>query len=1857
MKRLIRAFQLSIGLTALMASAGAVVLRAQAPMFMQADAFRFEENRGQIVDTRKQPRPDILFGVEGNGLRFFLRRTGVSYVFYQWAVDTARVYSYGHTPVSNGPRGPIVTSYRLDVELVGANLNPGVLAESPAPDAANYYLGHCRGGITGVHRYERVTLTNVYPGIDLVYRTQGDALKYDFVVHPRGRVSDIHLRYQGADEVELGADGSILAHTQYGDVSEAAPVVYQLLPDGRHVPLAANYITDGADVAYDIPAWTSGATVVIDPVLRWSTYLGGTGTDVAEDIACHPDYDTAFTVVGSTSSIDFPTTAGVAQVTKAASGGAKYVTADGFIARFTTGGGRLWITYLGGGDEDDAQVVGLDEVGNTYIAGSTASPDFPVTADAYDGVGGPNSSFVAKLDVNGRLSWSTYFRGTDVNALTVSPTREVAIGGSATGTLATTPGAYQQVGPRSGEAKGFIAKFNGDGALRWSTYFGGTPMFGQRDAESVTALTFSRTGDLFACGWTSLSDFPTTIGAFQPAIARGNDPNDAMFANRDGWLAKFDGAGSPQWSTFCGGTGRDVLADIALDPGGNPVVVGSTRSTNFPTTTGTYQPLRDGGDSLATDGLVAKFSAAGALMWGTYFGGRGPDDAREIAIGRDGSYWIGFSATSPSFPVTDDAYLGPLGAANGGGIVKLDGTGNRLWATCLSLPNNTTLPRGICVNRQGCIVCGISGKNFITTPGVFQRDYSGGQWDGMMMMFCDFSLSVEPHGQVVVCAGDSVVLTASEGLDWYRWSNGATTRSITVRQSGNYIVSGAHGDCAGSSSDMVTVTVLPRPQRRLRTVGSTTLCFGDSVVLYTDPGIRQYRWSNGDTTKQIVVRRPGMYSLAYVDSNGCSAETDTLRVAMNPRVSAVIAMFGANPICEGGGVTLDAGPGYRGYSWVTGDTTQMIVATKPGAYTVRVLTAEGCWSEPAAPALVQVNPRPRVTIRALLPTQICEGDSTVLVAYPTINARYEWSNGLVGPRAVIRESGRYTLRITDTNGCTSEASMQVAVAPRPKVRISPNGPTTFCSGDSVVLSAGPYPFVTWSTGETGSSIVARVPGKYFAIVSNIEGCGSTTDTIVVTTVPQPAARVSGPATVCTNSRASYNTVAAPGMAYGWSVSGAGGTIVGGAGTPTITVQWGNSGIGVVRVGVQNIATGCIADTNVVVSIGSALAPIVSANRSLALCPGDSVELDAGVYAAYTWSNGARTRNITARTPGIYSVRVSDGRGCEGTSEPVVVTQAPVQSPTISMANDGFFCADGSIELDAGAGYRSYLWSNGFTSQRITARHAGQFHVVVTDSSGCSWSAPRVTVTPVDLPSMKIIGPRGVCVGSSSEFTIDDRAGSVFAWRINGGTIVDGQGTNHIRVAWGTSMAGTVDVVQQSREGCAAAAPQFNVRVGDSLEPLITPGGPVLLCEGGSVALDAGGGYASYRWSNGKRTRVIMVDQPGTYSVQVVNSSGCRGTSGTVDVVQVSKPAPRIVSSGPLEFCDGDSVTLRVDRVYDRVVWSDGSTDDHIVVRRPGRYAIEATNENGCTAVSGSVEVVVRPLPEAPSVEVDGNRLTASGASGYQWYLGTRPIPGATTPQYLADVPGTYHVVGMNEFGCSAMSRSVEVTRNLEHQVMLDTVTAAVGQRFRMALRVVPGLTPFEAVRSYRAYLRFDPTALFVHDVISSDRTTTGDPSKFNVGPNGELVVTHPDAGHDIAGDGLFEIEFEGLVSAIPVNSVWIDSVRCMPDVALVTSSPGIVLLTGCEVGTPFSRRVHIIKLQPNPTTGVAQLDYSAPEGAVPEMRVVDGLGNEVVRRRLDAATGAEERMQLMLRDLPSGLYWLELSLAGERSAMPILVTR
>ncbi|MDQ6706675.1 MAG: SBBP repeat-containing protein [Acidobacteriota bacterium] len=626
--------------------------RSQLPMF-------FVENRGQI-DAR---------------VRFLMKRSG----FTAYFLDGEIILS--------------ISGKSLPIRLVGANAHAPIEGGELVPGKANFFVGNSpEKWRTDLPLHGSIVYRNSWPGIDMVYSSTGRKLKSEFRVAAKADPDAIRWNYGPKAPVRVNPDGSLGIQVNGDELREEAPEIYQERAGKRELVSGSFRVLANGDVGFNLGSYDRTLPLVIDPVVTYSTFVGGTGQDSATAIAT--DLSGNPVIVGFTTSTDLP----VLNAPKPHGGGG----VDAFVAKMSAYGNQVvYCTYLGGSGDDRAFGVAVDRSGNAYVTGWTGSVNFPVTGPLQAKLAGARDAFVTKLNAAGNtLLYSTYLGGSDYdsgNAIAVDGTGSAYITGDTSSLNFPVLGAFQAA--KAGQQDAFVAKLNPAGtALSYSTYLGGS-----RDDHGA-GIAVDASGNAYVTGGTLSKNFPVA-NALQPTSG----------GNQDAFVTKLGPSGRTLiYSTYLGGSGGtagrpETGNGIAVDPLGSAYVAGVTSSANFPASAGAYQGASGGGN---TDGFVAKLNPAGsALVYSTYFGGSSVDSVTAIALDLAGNAYITGNTASLDFPTLRAYQTGNRGMYNAF-IAKLYSAGSGLIYSTYMGGSDSDSGNGIAVDYLGnALMCGAASSS------------------------------------------------------------------------------------------------------------------------------------------------------------------------------------------------------------------------------------------------------------------------------------------------------------------------------------------------------------------------------------------------------------------------------------------------------------------------------------------------------------------------------------------------------------------------------------------------------------------------------------------------------------------------------------------------------------------------------------------------------------------------------------------------------------------------------------------------------------------------------------------------------------------------------------------------------------------------------------------------------------------------------------------------------------------------------------------------------------------------------------------------------------------------------------------
>ncbi len=1079
----------------------------------------FIENKGQIYDQNNAPNPSVKYlATFGNGLNVQLKSVGFSYDSY--SVQT-KLKEYVHPTdksLSKTVDELVYQYHRIDVELVGANANAQIIATNPNEGFENYYTPNTsEKGLLSILSYKKVTYIDIYPDIDLEFVISENIekpIEYNFIVRPGGDLSQIKLKYIGCDSLDI-VKNKLQIKTKLGILSETIPASWvketgvQKSVTYRMIEQQGTNFVIGLSIDVNKQ---NNETLIIDPIpsIEWGSYYGGSNEDAVLGLSVNLVNDDFYATGFSNSTSNIATSGSVHQIALAGS-------YDAFLVKFNKDGARLWATYFGGTNEDAGFKVAYDYFGGVSVAGRTKSTSGIASVGAHDQTFVSDdwtrfkAAFLARFNnVDGTRYWATYYGSTDQfidlrideggPGLAVSPSG-IYFASASWEDNSIVAGTTPMQNTFAGMEDMTIAKFGYNGAIIWGTYYGGAA-----DRETATSIALDASENVYVTGFAKSQGLQTT-GAYQ-SLNNGE---------QDAYVLKMNSAGQKQWFTYYGGSNSESSYGVACDMSNNVYLVGNTYSETNISTIGSHQATKPLNNSIQS-GFIAKFTSAGSLSWGTYWGGvSGDGDRINVTTACGLGILVAMIARSSGL-ASPNASQSAINGNQDVLFARFDTAGVREWATYYGGPelaSERMFPYDLKINSKNNIfVCGetasISG---ISTVNGYDTSFAVGVRDGFITRFSEVAIK----GLKTVCEGSTLSLVCefatSSTTASYSWSGpgGITSTNDTL------IVSNAPLSAAGVFTLAITLngctytaasdTIVINPKPDINISSSSAICSGASLSLYANDG-DQYQW-NGPNGFVSSIQNPvinpisqldsGLYTVIVTNSFACK---DTASINVEIHDNPIPTISSNSPLCAYDSIQLNAGGGV-GFSW-SGVASYLSTAQNPiihttdstlsGVYAVVVTNQYGCTTSTSTTVEVKSNPKPLLNTNA----PVCAGDTLKL--FTSSGQSYLWHGPMgysnvtqnpVLPSALVSQGGWYKQIVSYSNGCLNDDSLLVVVRTNPVITI--NSDTTICLHQEINVVASGVANYLWNNGITTSSfsIYPSADTTYLVMGVDANGCRDT----------------------------------------------------------------------------------------------------------------------------------------------------------------------------------------------------------------------------------------------------------------------------------------------------------------------------------------------------------------------------------------------------------------------------------------------------------------------------------------------------------------------------------------------------------------------------------------------------------------------------------------------------------------------------------------------------------------------------------------------------------------------------------------------
>lgn len=1232
----------------------------------------FEENKGQVKDQHWQPRPDVLYYGQTEGIDFHIRNNGISYQLNRidsWKDEDDLMDELAKENSEKHQVPDQTTTYRVDINWIKAQI-PQVEVQGSQPGYNNYY--NVPDGLEPalyVKQYEKLTLKNLWPGVDIEYYNRNGHLESDWIVQRAEDYKQIAFEVKGAElRIEYGI---LIMKTPLGEIAEGKLKTFQ-----NNREITSYWKLNGNIVSLEIENFNPAEPIRIDPPVRiWGTYYGGAGSESGR--SCTVDGSGNLYMVGQTLSTNAIATTGAHQSILA--GG---FDADAFLVKFDNNSVRQWGTYYGGNAHENAFSCAVYENEYVYLAGLTRSANNISTAGAHQtAYAGIQDGFLVKFNNNGIRIWGTYYGGElsdGAHSCDLDGNGNVYLSGHSrsTNNIATF-GAHQSTQAGGFNTDAFVVKFNNNGVRQWGTYYGGS------STEESSSCAVNSNGDVYLAGRARSTNNISTLGAHQDSYGGGN---------WDAFLVKFNTNGVRQWGTYYGGIGADWFWSCAISESGDVYLTGGTYSSNNIATLGAHQDTYESNG----DAFLIKFNSDGVRHWGTYYGGNGEDWGRSCTVdGNQNVYIAGYTASNNNIATVGSHQLTYGGGDNDGFLAKFNSAGVCQWGTYYG-GNEIDLGYSCAADNFGGVylVGRTASISNIASSGSHQNTYGGGDSDAFIVRFyedCILTLSSGAGTNIQEpCINTSITDITYIG-------NAASCATVNGLPPGlNYNIDGDTLTISGAPSQVDTFTY---------NIVFSSCCdtLSHSGTITVDPSIPITLTSPSNTVNQTVCINEPITNITYNTT------------------AATGATFSGFPIGVSGS-----------FSPISGEINIIGTPSEVGSFNYTISLTGGCGIIEEI-GTITVNPNPTISVSNDGP--VCLGDEVNFTASGGTSYTWTGPGGFSNGNqnfslgsAVPAHEGVYEVTVTDENGCSTTDQTTFSLIPSPVLTISAENVS--CNGENdgeanvIATGSGPFTY-SWNPGGFSSAEVADLsPDTYTITVTDGNGC----ITIETLSIEEPDAidlTFFTTDTDCDNNNgeATVNAIGGVGgFSYLWSPEN--------QTSSSIT----NVAAGIYQVTVTD-ASGCSTTGSVTINYANAPTLSVDQVNHLT-CNGSgdgsaTISATGGTAPySYSWSptggNATTAESLSADT---YTVTVADDDGCPAFIEVTINEPAMIVIDSeVTDALCGNFNGTIDLSVSGGTGNYSYLWTPlGLSGNSLNELAPGNYSVVLSDANGCEQTASYTVV--------------------------------------------------------------------------------------------------------------------------------------------------------------------------------------------------------------------------------------------------------------------------------------------------------------------------------------------------------------------------------------------------------------------------------------------------------------------------------------------------------------------------------------------------
>ncbi|MCX6181734.1 MAG: gliding motility-associated C-terminal domain-containing protein [Bacteroidetes bacterium] len=1090
----------------------------------QSGSARFIQNKGQWP---KQ----VLFGARISSGMLFIENNGITFNIY----DPSRLHEIYENIHHHQPDDQQINAQSFKIEFKNAAL-PSAEGKNKYADCVNYFLGNDPSKwASNVAVFNEVYLHNIYPGIDIKYYEKNGHLKYDFIIQPGSKASQIQFEHHSIS-AEL-KNNEIHLHSRIGEIVEQAPFTYQ-----NNTAIASQYFkNEKGFFTFKTASYNNKLPLIIDPVVLFASFSGST----SDNWGYTATYDESGKLydAGIVFGNGYPANVGAYSTTFSGN-------VDLSITKYSsTGGSLIYSTYMGGNDIESPHSIVVTKQNELVIFGSTSSVNYPTTLNAYDKTfnGGINVTtdvvltysigsdiFVSKLNATGSaLVGSTLIGGSSNDGLNdefnISKLYynygdifrgEVIVDSLGNPYIATTTSSanfpivsgYQNVFA-GGSHDGIIMKLNNDlSSLLWSSYLGGNA------DDAIYSVQFDSNNDLYVTGGTVSPNFPTTPGVLHSGALGGID----------GFIAHFSANGQTlKAATYIGTNAYDQSYFVQLDKSNNVFVFGQSEGAYPVAPAGVYSnagshqfihKLNSALSSTVFSSVIGSGSMNVDLIPSAFL----VNNCEDIYISAWGGIINGFQnnvvGSTVGMPLTTDAYQSTTDGSDFYLAVFSQNMGSLKYGTYFGGPNSLEHVDGGTsrFDKKGNVyqaVCGGCGgmSDFPTTPGAWSNTNKSDNCNLAVIKFDISKLTaiISANSDSLACKNEPITFSnQSNGGKFYEWDFGNGDKSTEYSPTYTYQDTGLYkitllaldpGGCPPVDTTYMSLRVVP--QVDLKVSPNDSVCPGSSVTL-TASGATIYQWKPGGTLNQTsgtsVIATPLANTTYTVNGNSfCNKDSAQLTISLFSLNHTISPM---DSVCPGVAHPVAASTG-NSFQWTPSQffsnantSSTEVVLNQSTTIHVAFKTIDGCDINDS----IQLKVIPIPNFNSQQDSLICLGKSLVLDPGANGNYDYQWTPAstlndaqIKNPLATPKSTTLYQSVIS--NMCGKDSTTYLVTVSKAQGTISSD--TTICRDDSIPLLAKGALKYLWTPAASITNDTIANPSAfpqqnttYKVIISNNDGC-------------------------------------------------------------------------------------------------------------------------------------------------------------------------------------------------------------------------------------------------------------------------------------------------------------------------------------------------------------------------------------------------------------------------------------------------------------------------------------------------------------------------------------------------------------------------------------------------------------------------------------------------------------------------------------------------------------------------------------------------------------------------------------------------